>query len=214
MTPPRPQRCPYAPRRNPWRISELKWVPLPRTNRQARGHGTYRHGPPDAHLRVRLFQVGHQFEQFQSMRDEPLKRCPKCKKLSLKRLIGGGAGLIFRAAVTSPTTRTRACPRPQPPSPRRLRQRPRRAPQRPLRPPLPPPRNKASSHDLKEKKATKGPSWMEVGLGALLSVILGVVLGAAYMVEAPVQNVNRYPRTRPQTRSTTSRGAAISTRRS
>ena len=41
-------------------------------------------------------KCGHQFEQFQSMRDEPLKRCPQCKKAGLKRLVGGGAGLIFK----------------------------------------------------------------------------------------------------------------------
>lgn len=41
-------------------------------------------------------KCGHQFEQFQSMRDEPLKKCPKCNKAGLKRLVGGGAGLIFK----------------------------------------------------------------------------------------------------------------------
>jgi len=41
-------------------------------------------------------KCGHEFEQFQSMRDEPLKKCPKCKKAGLKRLVGGGAGLIFK----------------------------------------------------------------------------------------------------------------------
>ncbi|MBL9213666.1 MAG: zinc ribbon domain-containing protein [Opitutaceae bacterium] len=41
-------------------------------------------------------KCGHQFEQFQSMRDEPLKKCPQCKKPALKRLVGGGAGLIFK----------------------------------------------------------------------------------------------------------------------
>jgi len=41
-------------------------------------------------------KCGNHFEQFQSMKDEPLKRCPKCKKLGLKRLIGSGAGLIFK----------------------------------------------------------------------------------------------------------------------
>lgn len=41
-------------------------------------------------------KCGHQFEQFQSMRDEPLKQCPKCKKSGVKRLVGGGAGLIFK----------------------------------------------------------------------------------------------------------------------
>jgi predicted nucleic acid-binding Zn ribbon protein len=30
------------------------------------------------------------------MRDEPLKKCPKCGKPALKRLVGGGAGLIFK----------------------------------------------------------------------------------------------------------------------
>lgn len=30
------------------------------------------------------------------MRDEPLKKCPKCKKTGVKRLVGGGAGLIFK----------------------------------------------------------------------------------------------------------------------
>ena len=41
-------------------------------------------------------KCGHAFELFQSMRDEPLKKCPKCKKTGVKRLVGGGAGLIFK----------------------------------------------------------------------------------------------------------------------
>jgi hypothetical protein len=32
------------------------------------------------------------------MRDEPLKKCPKCHKAALKRLVGGGAGLIFKGS--------------------------------------------------------------------------------------------------------------------
>lgn len=40
----------------------------------------------------------HEFEAFQSMKDEPLKTCPKCKKRSLKRLVGGGSGLIFKGS--------------------------------------------------------------------------------------------------------------------
>ena len=35
------------------------------------------------------------FEIFQSMKDEPLKNCPECKG-TLKRLIGPGAGTIFK----------------------------------------------------------------------------------------------------------------------
>ena len=41
-------------------------------------------------------KCGHEFEQFQSMSDAALKKCPKCKKAALKRLVGGGAGLIFK----------------------------------------------------------------------------------------------------------------------
>jgi putative FmdB family regulatory protein len=43
-------------------------------------------------------KCGYHFEKFQSMRDEPLRKCPKCHKAALKRLIGGGAGLIFKGS--------------------------------------------------------------------------------------------------------------------
>ncbi len=43
-------------------------------------------------------KCGHEFEQFQSMSDEPLKKCPQCKKTGVKRLVGGGAGLIFKGS--------------------------------------------------------------------------------------------------------------------
>jgi len=41
---------------------------------------------------------GHEWEAFQSMKDDPLKLCPECDKPSAKRLIGGGAGLIFKGS--------------------------------------------------------------------------------------------------------------------
>jgi putative FmdB family regulatory protein len=41
---------------------------------------------------------GHEFEQFQSMKDASLQECPACKKKKLKRLVGGGAGLIFKGS--------------------------------------------------------------------------------------------------------------------
>ena len=41
-------------------------------------------------------KCGHAFEVFQSMKDDPLDTCPKCKKRAVKRRIGGGAGLIFK----------------------------------------------------------------------------------------------------------------------
>ena len=43
-------------------------------------------------------KCAHTFEQFQSMRDDPLVRCPSCGKKSLKRLLGGGSGLIFKGS--------------------------------------------------------------------------------------------------------------------
>ncbi len=53
---------------------------------------------------------GHQFEQFQSMKDAPLRRCPACKKLGLQRLISGGAGLIFKGTGFYETDYKRAAP--------------------------------------------------------------------------------------------------------
>lgn len=41
---------------------------------------------------------GHVFEVFQSMNDAALKKCPQCSKLKLKRLIGKGAGIIFKGS--------------------------------------------------------------------------------------------------------------------
>ncbi len=38
----------------------------------------------------------HEMEAFQSMKDAPLKKCPSCKRATLRRKIGGGAGLIFK----------------------------------------------------------------------------------------------------------------------
>ena len=40
----------------------------------------------------------HRFEEFQSMKDKPLTDCPKCKKPKLRRLIGAGAGIIFKGS--------------------------------------------------------------------------------------------------------------------
>ncbi len=41
---------------------------------------------------------GHEFEEFQSMAASPLRKCPACGKLKLKRLIGTGAGVIFKGS--------------------------------------------------------------------------------------------------------------------
>lgn len=40
----------------------------------------------------------HALEAFQSMNDPVLKKCPACGRQSLRRQIGGGAGLIFKGS--------------------------------------------------------------------------------------------------------------------
>ena len=38
------------------------------------------------------------YEYFQSMSDEPKKECPDCKKNTLRRVVSGGTGLIFKGS--------------------------------------------------------------------------------------------------------------------
>jgi putative FmdB family regulatory protein len=41
---------------------------------------------------------GHQFEELQSIKAKALRKCPACGKLKLIRLIGAGAGIIFKGS--------------------------------------------------------------------------------------------------------------------
>ena len=41
---------------------------------------------------------GDRFEKFQSITAETLRECPNCGKMELKRLIGAGAGVIFKGS--------------------------------------------------------------------------------------------------------------------
>ncbi len=41
---------------------------------------------------------GHEFELFQSMTDPVKRKCPECGKAKLERLIGTGAGVIFKGS--------------------------------------------------------------------------------------------------------------------
>jgi putative FmdB family regulatory protein len=43
-------------------------------------------------------KCGHRFEKFQGINDPPVKTCPECHSRKVKRLIGTGAGLIFKGS--------------------------------------------------------------------------------------------------------------------
>jgi putative FmdB family regulatory protein len=42
-------------------------------------------------------KCGHTFERFQSISDNPLSQCPKCRG-AVRRLISGGMGVIFKGS--------------------------------------------------------------------------------------------------------------------
>jgi putative FmdB family regulatory protein len=42
-------------------------------------------------------KCGHHFEKLQSILDEPLKRCPKCRS-RIRRVMHGGAALVFKGS--------------------------------------------------------------------------------------------------------------------
>ena len=50
---------------------------------------------------------GHTFEAFQSMKDESLKSCPRCG-MEVRRLIHGGAGVIFKGSGFYVTDKAKA----------------------------------------------------------------------------------------------------------
>ena len=41
---------------------------------------------------------GHELEIFQSITENPKRKCPKCGKQKLQRVIGTGAGIIFKGS--------------------------------------------------------------------------------------------------------------------
>jgi putative FmdB family regulatory protein len=40
----------------------------------------------------------HNFDEFQSMSEAPLKKCPKCGKSKLRRVFGPGAAILFKGS--------------------------------------------------------------------------------------------------------------------
>jgi putative FmdB family regulatory protein len=45
----------------------------------------------------KCLECGHTFEEFQMMNDKPLRKCPECNG-KVKRLLGTGAGVIFKGS--------------------------------------------------------------------------------------------------------------------
>src|SRR5687767_2733795 len=46
----------------------------------------------------RCKKCGHTWEQFQSIKAEPLKKCPECKKNQAERVISAGAAILFKGS--------------------------------------------------------------------------------------------------------------------
>mgnify|MGYP000876420820 CR=1 FL=1 len=46
----------------------------------------------------RCQKCGYMFDLFQKITEQPASICPQCKEATLKRLIGGGAGFIFKGS--------------------------------------------------------------------------------------------------------------------
>ena len=55
----------------------------------------------------------HHFEVFQSIVAAPLKQCPTCGREDLKRLIGAGAGIIFKGSGFYETDYKKASEQPE-----------------------------------------------------------------------------------------------------
>ncbi len=52
---------------------------------------------PTYDYECQIEECGHTFEAFQSISARPLRKCPECGG-KVKRLIGAGAGLIFKGS--------------------------------------------------------------------------------------------------------------------
>ncbi|MFH0910367.1 MAG: zinc ribbon domain-containing protein [Planctomycetota bacterium] len=55
---------------------------------------------------------GHAFERFQSIKDKPIRTCPSCGRRKVSRLMGSGAGIIFKGSGFYETDYKRNGPKP------------------------------------------------------------------------------------------------------
>ena len=61
---------------------------------------------------------GAKFELFQSITSKPIKKCPECSKRRVRRLIGAGAGIIFKGSGFYVTDSKKPDAAATPPAPR------------------------------------------------------------------------------------------------
>jgi putative FmdB family regulatory protein len=46
----------------------------------------------------RCKKCGHTWEQFQSIKAEPIRKCPECNRNQAERVIGPGAAILFKGS--------------------------------------------------------------------------------------------------------------------
>ncbi|MBN2379611.1 zinc ribbon domain-containing protein [candidate division WOR-3 bacterium] len=61
----------------------------------------------------RCKKCGHRFERFQSISEKPVRKCPKCGG-KVQRIIGPGAGIIFKGSGFYVTDYKRSKEKPAP----------------------------------------------------------------------------------------------------
>ena len=87
------ERMVDAMQREPWAVFwehlQLSLLPSLTKNLECERMPTYEY---------RCEACGHRFEELQSFSDAHLKKCPKCKKKKLERLLGAGAAIIFKGS--------------------------------------------------------------------------------------------------------------------
>jgi len=56
---------------------------------------------------------GHHFEELQKINEKPLKKCPKCKKRKLKKLISSGSFILKGSGFYQNDYKNRKTPQPK-----------------------------------------------------------------------------------------------------
>jgi putative FmdB family regulatory protein len=57
---------------------------------------------PDMTYEYRCAVCSYEWEEEQSINDDPVETCPKCGKKKAQRLVSGGIGIIFKGGGWTP----------------------------------------------------------------------------------------------------------------